>query len=345
MKSKFPIDAKLRQTVASEIQDPNHMNDLSSQESTQGAENSHIEIGCVATPAMLSGDWEIRNSLINQVTDQNIDHLFMADHVSFINGAGMDAMINAATLAAMHPTLKICLGVYLLALRHPVTVARQLSTLALSAPGRITLGVGVGGEDRHEMEVCGIDPATRGRRTNECLEIVRELAKGEPLDFSGEFFNLENALIKPQVKPPIPIMVGGRANAAIRRAGLYSEGWLAVWCSASRFKAAISEVQDIATENNRGAVNWRHGLQIWVGADADKGRARQFVADQMQAFYKLPFEAFEKYSPYGSADEIAEFLMPYAENGCKLFNIKACAADESSAIDAVGQIRERLLKG
>ena len=213
-----------------------------------------IEVGTVATPAMLSGDWETRKNLIDQVGDQNIDHLFMADHVSFINGAGMDAMVNAATLAAMHPTIKICLGVYLLALRHPVPVARQLSTLSLSAPGRIILGVGVGGEDRHEMEVCGIDPRTRGRRTNECLEIVRGLASGKPLDYSGEFFELDNALIKPAVKPSIPIMVGGRADAAIRRAGLYSEGWLGVWCSPNRFKAAIAETEEIGESAGRGDV-------------------------------------------------------------------------------------------
>ncbi len=306
---------------------------------------TRIEVGTVATPAMLSGDWDTRQALVKQVSDHDINHLFMADHVSFINGAGMDAMINAATLAAMNPTLKICLGVYLLALRHPVPVARQLSTLALSAPGRITLGVGVGGEDRHEMEVCGIDPATRGRRTNECLEIIRGLSGGKALDYHGEFFELENALIKPAVNPAIPIMVGGRPDAAIRRAGLYSEGWLGVWCSANRFKAARQEVEAISQEAGRGDVPWQHGVQVWVGADDDKQKARSIVAKEMQAFYKLPFEAFEKYSPYGSADEIAEFLLPYAENGCELFNIKACAETESAAIETVAKVKERLAKG
>ena len=294
---------------------------------------------------MLSGDWETRRDLINRVGNQHIDHLFMADHVSFINGAGMDAMVNAATLAAMHPSLKICLGVYLLALRHPVPVARQLSTLSLSAPGRIILGVGVGGEDRHEMEVCGIDPRTRGRRTNECLEIIRALATGKPLDYSGEFFELENALIKPAVNPGIPIMVGGRANAAIQRAGLYSEGWLGVWCSANRFKAAIEETEEIANQAGRADVPWRHGLQIWVGIDDDKQKARNYIASEMQAFYKLPFEAFEKYSPYGTPEEVAEFLAAYQANGCQIFNVKACAKDEQTAIDAVATIREKLVKG
>ena len=67
------------------------------------------------------------------------------------------------------------------------------------------------------------------------------------------------------------------------------------------------------------------------------------MADEMQAFYKLPFEAFEKYSPYGTPGEVAEFLSGYMENGCKLFNIKACAKDETTAIAAVAEIREKLL--
>ena len=58
-------------------------------------------------------------------------------------------------------------------------------------------------------------------------------------------------------------------------------------------------------------MKWRHGLQIWVGAHENKQKARSIVAEEMQAFYKLPFEAFEKYSPYGTADEIAEFFKTY----------------------------------
>ena len=79
-----------------------------------------------------------------------------------------------------HPTLRVHVAVYLLALRHPVPLARTLATIAELAPGRLALGVGVGGEDRHEIEICGVDPATRGSRTDEALAIVRGLLSGEP---------------------------------------------------------------------------------------------------------------------------------------------------------------------
>ena len=304
---------------------------------------STLAVGTVTSPEMMTGDFSYRQSLINMVADSGLDHVFTADHVSFHNGTGMDGLINAATICAMHPTLRICIGVYLLALRHPVTVARQLATLSESAPGRVILGVGIGGEDRHEIEVCGIDPRTRGRQTNDCLEIVRALMNGKSLSFKSDFFEFENALITPPVEPAIPIMVGGRADAAIRRAGLYSEGWLGAWCSANRFAQAKAEVEEYAANANRADVDWQHGLQVWAGFDNDETRARSLIAEEMQEFYKVPYEAFEKFSPSGPPEKIAAFLKAYQEAGCTLFNIKPCAASEEKAIEAVARVRELLI--
>ena len=70
---------------------------------------------------------------VQPIFDAGLDHVFTADHVSFHNGNGMDGIVNAATLCALDPRAHVVIGVYLLALRHPVTVARQLSTLATNA--------------------------------------------------------------------------------------------------------------------------------------------------------------------------------------------------------------------
>jgi hypothetical protein len=128
--------------------------------------------------------------------EAGIDHL-CGDHVSFFTGMGFDGLVQATALAALHPTLPIYTGVYLLPLRHPVLVARQLADIERLAPGRLIFGVGVGGEDRHEVSICGVDPATRGLRMNECLTIVRELLTGKPTTFHGTFFDLDEAVIGP----------------------------------------------------------------------------------------------------------------------------------------------------
>ncbi len=151
-----------------------------------------------------------------RVAGEGVDHLCVGDHVSFFVGAGSDGLITATSLLSVQAELPVYVGLYLLPLRHPVPVARQLATIAQLAPGRLTLGVGIGGEDRHEIEVCGVDPKTRGRRMDECLQILRGLADGTPVTFDGEFFSLQDALIVPAPSPPIPLIVGGRSDAAVQ---------------------------------------------------------------------------------------------------------------------------------
>lgn len=298
----------------------------------------NLSIGTLGSPLLLSGDYKRREAMMVQIGESRIDHLFIADHVSFHNGFGMDGLINAATLAAMNTEITIFLGVYLLALRHPVLVARQLSSLCHSAPGRIILGVGLGGEDRHEMEVCGVDPSKRGKKTNECLKALNQLLSGEPYSHHCEFFDFEDALIKPAPSPGLPIVVGGRSSAAIRRTAFYGDGWLGVWCSPRRFADAISEVETTAAENNRRQENWLHGMQVWVGFDDDRRKAREILAREMQHMYQIPFENFEKYCPYGSPEEVAEYLIPYVENGATMLNIKPCAVDDETEIERVSEV-------
>jgi hypothetical protein len=79
-----------------------------------------LTIGSIGSPDMLSGDYARRHSLMDQIGESAIDHLFLADHVSFHNGLGMDGLINAATLAASNPRISIMIGVYLLADEIPL---------------------------------------------------------------------------------------------------------------------------------------------------------------------------------------------------------------------------------
>ena len=300
----------------------------------------HTRVGTLADDQMLTGPLARRRELLERVRRSGLDHVFMADHVSFFTGFGMDGLIQAATVAALEPDLGIHLGVYLLALRHPVPVARQIATLCESAPGRLVLGVGVGGEDRHEIEICGVDPRTRGRRTDESLVALRGLLSGERTSHRCEVFEFEDALIRPAPDPPVPILVGGRANAALRRAARLGDGWLGIWSSAERY---ASVVQQVEAEGADRQIDWRHGIQVWVGPDADRNRARERLAARMQSMYRIPYERFERYSPYGSVTEIADFLAPYLEAGCRSFNVMAVAASTEQAIEAVAGIRERLV--
>ncbi len=86
---------------------------------------------------------------------------------------------------------------------------------------------------------------------DEALEIVRQLLSGAAVDFDGEHFALENAWIAPSPTMPIPIVVGGRSDAAIRRAGRLGDGWFGIWVSADRYGQAVAAMEEAAAEVNR----------------------------------------------------------------------------------------------
>ncbi len=280
--------------------------------------------------------------MVDRMIDVGVDHVCVGDHVSFFVGAGSDGLITATSLLSLQAELPVYIGLYLLPLRHPVPVARQLASIAELAPGRLTFGVGIGGEDRHEVEICGVDPQTRGRRMDECLQILRALSGGEPVNFDGEFFSLADALIVPAPAPRIPLIVGGRSEAAVRRAGRLGDGWLGIWVSPGRFATVVEQIGQEATAVDRDPGSFDHAINVWCGFGATREAARESLAAGMQTFYQMPFEPFERYSPYGSPVEVAEFLRPYVEAGCSAFNVIPCAGDDETAITAVGELRRLL---
>lgn len=292
---------------------------------------------------LLVGNPEGQRKWLAKVAEAGIDHVAVGDHVSFYVGIGFDGLILATSLSVLHPTLSIHTGIYLLPLRHPVAVARQLSSLSTLAPGRLVFGVGVGGEDRHEVEICGVDPRTRGRRMDECLAVVRGLLTGQPLDFHGEFFDMERATILPAPPVPIPIVIGGRSEAAIRRVGRLGDGWVAIWKTPEQWAEAMTMIDKAASEVGRD-VPTRHTLQVWCGFGDDREQARAQVAPAVQGFYQVPFERFEKYTPYGTPEHVAEFLAPFMELGCTTFNFIVPAADSGVGLHGVAEVK-RLLQG
>ncbi len=287
---------------------------------------------------------ETQRVRLRSIADAGIDHLFLADHVSFRGGDGTDGVVALAALSGIEPRLGLSLGVWLLALRHPMVAARQIATLAEAAPGRVTIGVGVGGEDRAEFEVCGVDPSSRGRRTDAALEIVRRLLDDEPVTWHDQFFDLDDARIRPAPRPRVPFVVGGRSDAALDRAGRLGDGWLAAWCSARRLAEGIERVERAAVHRTVPRPDpWAHGIQLWVGVGTDPAVGRRHVAEGMEQFYKMPFEPFERYTPVGTAEDIAAFLVPYVDAGATTFNLAAVGAERDEEIQTIAEVRRLLV--
>jgi alkanesulfonate monooxygenase SsuD/methylene tetrahydromethanopterin reductase-like flavin-dependent oxidoreductase (luciferase family) len=271
-----------------------------------------------------------------------IDHVTVGDHVSFASGMGADGLIQATALLVAHPALGVETGVYLLPLRHPAIVARQLATLCSLAPGRLAFGVGTGGDDRRELELCGVDPRTRGARMDESLTLLRALLTGREVDFRGRFFAVEGGCIRPAPSPRPPIVVGGRSDAALARAGRLGDGWIGVWVSPRRFAEAIARVQAAADADGREHASWRHALQLWAAFADTREAAERRVSAAMERAYDLPFERFSTYVPRGTPEDVAAALRPFLDAGCRRFNIVPEAESLEAALAGVGAVKRLL---
>jgi probable F420-dependent oxidoreductase len=152
-----------------------------------------------------------------------------------------DAWVASAALGMVTSTLRFLPYVYVLPMRHPVHVAKQLATADLFAPSRIILGVGSGWLNE-EFDLVDVRFDTRGTRTDEMLEIIRLLHTGRDVSFDGRCFTLPASRMRPVPHTPVPVMIGGDSDAALRRAARH-DGWLGVDYERDELAPVLSRLQ------------------------------------------------------------------------------------------------------
>jgi probable F420-dependent oxidoreductase len=192
----------------------------------------------LATPRMI-GDFGRRAEGIG------LESIWMGEHVALFDkntfgypgakdgripvppGGGMlDVTATFGFLAAATRTVRFGTGVALVPQRNPIYTAKEVCTLDWLSEGRIDFGIGVGW-NKEEVEACGYNWADRGARCDEFLEVMRRLWTEPVVDFNGKWVRFETCRLdpKPIQKPHVPIIVGGYADAAFRRAVRFGAGW------------------------------------------------------------------------------------------------------------------------
>ncbi len=143
----------------------------------------------------------------------------------FLDGkAFIETFVLTAALGAVTSTLRFNFFVLKLPIRPPALVAKQASSLAALIGNRVGLGVGTSPWPE-DYELMGVSFAKRGKRMDECIEIVKGLTTGEYFEFHGEFYDIPKTKMIPAPTLPIPILIGGHAEAALRRAAR-ADGWM-----------------------------------------------------------------------------------------------------------------------
>lgn len=160
-----------------------------------------------------------------------------------------------AFLAAETSTLGLSTGVLILPAHHPVTLAKRLATVDRLSKGRLRVCVGLGWM-REEIEACGSDFGSRGRRADESIEVMRTLWADhgdEGASFSGEFFSFSNAHShpKPAKEGAIPIHIGGHSDASVQRAARLGDGWQPLGLQGDELVSKIRSLREEAVRLGR----------------------------------------------------------------------------------------------
>lgn len=135
-----------------------------------------------------------------------------------------DPWVTVGALSQVTSRLQFFTSIYVAAMRNPYVVAKAVGTAAALSAGRVALGVGVGW-CREEFDLLEEDFGTRGRRTDEALDLMRALWSPGWTEFAGEFYSCDRLVMKPEPPAPVPVWVGGMSEVAMRRAAR-NDGWV-----------------------------------------------------------------------------------------------------------------------
>ncbi|MFN2377223.1 MAG: TIGR03619 family F420-dependent LLM class oxidoreductase [Candidatus Binatia bacterium] len=130
-----------------------------------------------------------------------------------------------AAIGAVTQKLRLTTFVVKLPIRHPVHVAKQLSSVAVLTGGRVGFGVG-SSPWPEDFEITGVPWKGRGKRMDEMIEILRGLLAGGYYEFHGQHFDIPSIKICPVPTAPVPILIGGHSEAALKRAARTGDGWM-----------------------------------------------------------------------------------------------------------------------
>ena len=192
-------------------------------------------------------------------------------------------------LAAVTERLRFTTFVVKLPIRHPVLVAKSVTSVAVMSDNRFGFGIGTSPWPE-DFQVTGTDWKTRGKRMDEMIEIIRGLAKGGFFEFHGKHYDLPSIKMCPTPTKPVPILIGGHAEAALKRAARLGDGWM--HAGSDDLEAMIKRINDL-----------RH----------EYGREREPFEVHVISFDAFTVDGIRKLEDMGVTDVIVGFRNPYVE--------------------------------
>ena len=233
------------------------------------------------------------------------DSVWAGDHLTY-RAPVIDCMVSLAAVAGITERVTLGSAILLGALRPPALVATTATALDRISGGRLILGLGGGGESPAEYRAVGLDPRERAARVDDLIEILPKLWSGNATRFRGRVLDLDVPALRPTPisQPGPPIWVGGRSNAAVRRAAERADGWFPVWMSPDRLRDEIRNLHELAA--SAGRPRPQVTLMVFVNVGPDRNRCRAEAEDIVRGQYALELSRLERWCVLGDATDLVE---------------------------------------
>jgi probable F420-dependent oxidoreductase len=253
----------------------------------------------------------------------------------------LECMSVMAALAGRTRRLKFGVNVLSLALRDAVLVAKQCATIDFLSEGRLLPAFGIGSPLGPEWRTLNLDTKTRGRKTDEGLEIIGRLWREETVDFEGVHYHLSGASISPKpVQSDLPMWIGGSSDAAIRRTARFGTGWQAGAETPGQVSDVIAGIRAAAAAEGR-TIDDDHygaGIPFRFGRADDPGLDRLF-----EAYRKRTGRDPLHYFAIGDAEAVVERIAAYVAAGVSKFILRPAARGDDEMIDQTRRLLEQVL--
>jgi len=251
-----------------------------------------------------------------------------------------EAITRLALLTAWTERVRVGTAILVLPLYHPVVVAKQIADLDAWSGGRVSVGVGVGGEFTEEFDAVGVPVAERGARTDEAMQVLRSLWSGDRVTHHGRFFTLDDVQLLP-VAPPgadpapprpdrLPLVVAGRKEPAMRRAARLGDGWMPYLVSAGAYARSVQTIRDDAAATGRDLSDFEWMIYLYCSVRKDGDRARNDVATFLGGAYgDKPTAMLDRIAPSGTPEEVAARFQDYVDAGARHIVVSPATPEDS----------------
>ncbi len=220
-----------------------------------------------------------------------------------------DPLVTLSVVAGMSHTLELGTSVVIAPLRNPFVLAKEAATLDFLSGGRLILGLGAGWLEP-EFDYLNADFKERGRLFDETLQILRAVWGAVPASFTGDYYQVEEAVLEPQPARPggPPIWIGGGSCAALRRTARFGNAWHADDTPADDIAVIREQLSELLAETGRTAeVTTRVTTKIRGLNDSEEERK-----ERGEGYYR---DADAWSGVEGSADELYDQVCEFADAG------------------------------